>query len=189
MNIQHIMMRLDNNIDIKDKVLLYLDILVKILDLKIKFKRTSPKPLVLHAIYFKPNEFKDFCKELIKIFNFDDSTIIEWGSPKVTKSFKKKGDKRAKSKYIRDAERAKKLHDSFIHHLSSIRSNIENCNDMEDLIKCKIDNLMEWMGIDYDNIDIVNIDSNVTSHDHSRTDNHSFVVSQSLLSVCFSFFF
>ena len=85
---------------IKDRFLLYLDILKVLINKKIKFSRTKSLPILSHALYCKPNHFRDFCDKMIKIF-LDISD--EWRtkiSPN-TISVRKKGGRATASKYRR----------------------------------------------------------------------------------------
>jgi len=143
----HIITNMDGDINLKHKLLLYFQILKPVLNIDIKFKRTSTKPLVLHAMYFKPNRFKEYCKMIIEVFNFDD-TNIEWKLPRVTESVRNEGDRRATSRYIRDDSRAQKLHDSFIHCIDRIIHRIQQCNDINVIIG-KVSEFMENMGMEW----------------------------------------
>eukprot|EP01084_Bolivina_argentea_P060089 109784_1 len=126
-----------------DKILLFIDIMDRLLAENIKFVRTSAKPVILHATFFKANKFKDFCGAFLEIFN-NSKYSIEWGAVKVTKSVRKTNNDRATSQYIRDPNRATDLHDSFVTHLKNIKLQIINCNNMN-TIKHSMKRFMDWI--------------------------------------------
>lgn len=117
-----------------------MDIFQVLIDENIKFDKSMRRPLILHACFFKSDKFKQFCIKFIGCFG------LKWDhSVQVTRSIRDKNGK-SRSQYVRNENRSKQLHDSFVIVLRQIRALLNNNNfNITNQIQEGIQNLMQFI--------------------------------------------
>eukprot|EP01084_Bolivina_argentea_P099218 178351_1 len=123
----------------QEQITFYIDLFYDLSKEKIQFEQSMARPVIPIACFDKANKFRRFCQNILESFGGDE---VKWNSIKTTRSVRGNNGTTV-TKYIKNANRAQILADSYYECLKTTKCNILQSSN--EFIQHSIQGHLQWI--------------------------------------------